>query len=1051
MDFDIYTAGSAEFLEIMLNASAMITSSGQVEDLARVGALLGLLLAAFTAVFRNSPITFQQTGLVLVLYMMFYGPTATVVIEDTTTGDVRVVDNVALGPAFVGSILSTVSYGITKVSEQASSTPGMTNYGLFSSLNTLSRVRDSLRNPLSLDRFQKFGAASGVNLPKTLDEYLTYCALNPAALRNEQSIDDLYRAGSLNQVLSNASSSQFTFVYDGSAGFGVGAAKTCGESKTWLESALKAAYLDVLEDILNRGFSEQKASGQMTSNVQVEDRVTQAIQSFAISGKAAQEYVMSSLLIPHFGDARIKALDHWQEQRAAMALRESLSQQEVQWAGKGDTFKHYMRPMIAFFEGLVYALTPFMAFALLLGGPGLSLLGKYLVLPLAVGLWMPLLSIVNAFTLWLAGSEMEAILNSYDATGTGFAMLQVMDMDHAIGKALGIGGLLAASVPPLALFIVSGSAMVANSIMGQMTAGDKFKSEDVTPRSQQSSPVMATNSMYTSDQVGQGVSRTGSLELAENISGEQMATAATQSASQASQVATAQYQESLKAAGQQLNSTAQGRQALAGIGETMAAGSMLSTNSGYTNAKETLRGLGFTESSLNQATANAGLGISTPLGGLKRTDSTSADTMTQENRAKAEKALSQLTQSVQATDSKQLTFATGDAFTASGLAQQTATNTDEVAKNRSTALQAQQTYSTVASQQDTIKAGQSLKLRDAAVGALARGDKGRHESALDMERMAGETESGRQLYEKAYNSQSIKDMSTNDDERRAMASLRAMNQDGRLGQLLLSEYSPLDFNVKQGNAEENAGVRTAAAQATQGTENIAEKFESKWAGNESTYASEQDMSRSGFIATKESGAEAVRERNEQNLAPVMKDHAERNAEIDEKGSQAAYDSIKERGDAARLGTNLGREVANGANAVFQGIDVISNAFRSGSDSEKLDKYYDLGISNNLSPEEATYFAAKASGEFGESQGAAYQELSSYYRSQGIRDEGYIAGAITAIDDAAKAPDSGSTPTLQQLVASRPSVDRTARPSTSNEDVPQVSPQQQKRPSGITAD
>ncbi|WP_317983243.1 conjugal transfer protein TraG N-terminal domain-containing protein [Pseudomonas aeruginosa] len=77
MEFTIYTTGSAEFLEIMLNACAMITGSGDAEGLARIGALLGLFLLAFQAVFNNQAITFGKAGLMLALYMMFYGPTAT--------------------------------------------------------------------------------------------------------------------------------------------------------------------------------------------------------------------------------------------------------------------------------------------------------------------------------------------------------------------------------------------------------------------------------------------------------------------------------------------------------------------------------------------------------------------------------------------------------------------------------------------------------------------------------------------------------------------------------------------------------------------------------------------------------------------------------------------------------------------------------------------------------------------------------------------------------------------------------------------------------------
>ncbi|WP_410016923.1 conjugal transfer protein TraG N-terminal domain-containing protein [Pseudomonas aeruginosa] len=63
MDFTIYTTGSAEYLQIMLNAVAMITGAGTAEDLARVGAILGVLLLAFQAAFNNQAITFQKAGL----------------------------------------------------------------------------------------------------------------------------------------------------------------------------------------------------------------------------------------------------------------------------------------------------------------------------------------------------------------------------------------------------------------------------------------------------------------------------------------------------------------------------------------------------------------------------------------------------------------------------------------------------------------------------------------------------------------------------------------------------------------------------------------------------------------------------------------------------------------------------------------------------------------------------------------------------------------------------------------------------------------------------
>lgn len=192
MDFTIYTSGSVEFLEIMLNSTAMITGSGAAEDLARVGALLGIFLLAFQAVFNNQPIGWQKPALLIALYSIFYGPTTTVVIQDTVSSQVRVVDNIPIGPAFVGYTLSSIAHGAAELMEQSTSHPGMTEYGLFSSLYTLSALQDTLANPTSLDAYNNYRASAGVDLPRTVKEHMKYCVGNPSELA-ENPIEHRYR------------------------------------------------------------------------------------------------------------------------------------------------------------------------------------------------------------------------------------------------------------------------------------------------------------------------------------------------------------------------------------------------------------------------------------------------------------------------------------------------------------------------------------------------------------------------------------------------------------------------------------------------------------------------------------------------------------------------------------------------------------------------------------------------------------------------------------------------------------------------------------------
>lgn len=848
MSMNIYTTGSAEFLEIMLNAAAMITGAGISEDLARIGLLIGLLILGFQAVFNGQAISFQKAGLALVLYLMFFGPTTTAVIEETTTGQVRVVDNVPIGPTFVGSVISTVAYEITRVSEQAFSTPRMTDYGLFSSLNTIARVRDTLRNPMALEGFVNYKANEGWNFPKSMDEFLTYCVLNPISLREFKDVDQLFRAGSANDVLTAPLSSQYVYLFDGPAG---GRMVSCSEAQAVLQLAFVQVYQGLFDDILNRGFAPEKAAGKMNTGGEAEARVNDAIQSFAISAKNAQGYVASAVVMPIFNDSRVNALNHWQEKNAAMALRESINHQEARWAARGDLFKHYMRPMIAFFEGLLYAMTPFMAFAIVLGSPGLSVLGKYMMLPLAVGMWMPLLSIVNAFTLWYANAEISAILNSYDPTGPGFAMLQVLDMDQAISKALGIGGLLAASVPPLALFIVSGSAMVMNGIMTQASQGSTFKSEDLMPRAKNQAPVMDTTSSFTSDSVTQGVSVTGAPKLSETISAQQAASALVQSTQTESLAATQAYQKNIASAVEQSATTSAGRSTLADLGRSVGSNLNLSKNSQYTDAASTLRQLGYSEDQIAAGTFAASVGASAPysIAGVKLEESQQFKQMNNEQQQQARQAMQQLTSAVQASSSDQTIFQSGEAFTTASQASLSQKATESLSESLTEARMAQQAYQRASSMQDVYGAGQSFNLKEAADRSLEKGGT-RQQSAEQLAAIAGATESGRELMRKALASDSIRELSGDENERLAMSAIRAINQDGRLGDLVNSNVSPFDFNVRSGDAERFAGLSDNSPK----TEGLKGLVAAGVAGASAAYASLDDMNRSGQEALLDSGA-----------------------------------------------------------------------------------------------------------------------------------------------------------------------------------------------------
>ena len=72
--------------------------------------------------------------------------------EDAYTGQVRVVDNVPLGPAAAGSILSNMGYRLTRLFEQGFSTPSMTGHGFADSLQVMASVRKNLLSRVQLGK-----------------------------------------------------------------------------------------------------------------------------------------------------------------------------------------------------------------------------------------------------------------------------------------------------------------------------------------------------------------------------------------------------------------------------------------------------------------------------------------------------------------------------------------------------------------------------------------------------------------------------------------------------------------------------------------------------------------------------------------------------------------------------------------------------------------------------------------------------------------------------------------------------------------------------------
>src|SRR5690606_15335265 len=137
----------------------------------------------------------------------------------------------------------------------------------------------------------------------------------------------------------------------------------------------------------------------------------------------------------------------------------AIQQRNTQWAAEQSMFMTIVRPMMTFFEGFVYAVTPLAAFFMLMGRFGIGLVGKYLVTIAWIQLWMPVLSIINLYIHMSATGELSALENDPFSTFHG-----ISEAYQITSSWLATGGMLAAATPVITLFVVTGSTYAMTSL-----------------------------------------------------------------------------------------------------------------------------------------------------------------------------------------------------------------------------------------------------------------------------------------------------------------------------------------------------------------------------------------------------------------------------------------------------------------------------------------------------------------------------------------------------------------------------------------------------------
>lgn len=495
--FTIYSIGDSAFLAQILNSLAMITGTGDFEQLVAIGLVLGLFIMGVQCVMSGTrQFNLHQVFLGFLCYLCMFGPSVTVHIEDAYTGQVRTVDNVPVGAGVAGTLISNIGYGVTQLFEQGyGDVDRMTEHSFGDALKSLNSVR-AIAYDASILNAASQSLGAGSDLRKSLDNYIRECTMVKIVV-GQGTPEEVY-GGGLN-ALAFQNTIYGTEVYLP----GNNAAKLdC--SAAWQQ--LKPRFEQAMQDprtvaAINRLAGSMDAQGQVQTTY---DRITDALHALNVTQISARDYVNVAVLEPIYRRSAQGFYNDMGDSASAVMINQAIEQRNTQWAAEQSMFLSTVRPLMAFFEGFIYAITPIMAFMIVMGAFGMAMITKYFQVVVWVQLWMPVLSIVNLFILMGARNQFASIVTdpmSFYTLNNGSQILQ---------NWIATGGMLAAATPMIALFLVTGSTYAFTSLTNRMGGGDHVNEKIASPDMVKPAEILSMMPQATSSAVG-GVAATGSV------------------------------------------------------------------------------------------------------------------------------------------------------------------------------------------------------------------------------------------------------------------------------------------------------------------------------------------------------------------------------------------------------------------------------------------------------------------------------------------------------------------------------------------------------------
>lgn len=478
MDFAIYTLGDSGFMEQILIGVAMVTSVGTFTDAIQVGLLLGIILIFFQSMMMGAKeIQFSQILTGYIMYAILFVPTVSVSIEDAYTGEVRVVDNVPIGVGAAGGIISTVGYNLTNLFEQGYGpvVPYVTENRFAESLKILNDTRKQIAS-VPIYAAINDSISPNADIRQSWENYIRECTLTSLDLR-ERSLNDIMGA-ELPEALRFDSDLYGTQIYLNDA---EGENLTCSAAFSALTSATQSGASSSLtsEAVLKALDIDNTYSGETGQMA-----LGNSINALGVVSTSGTQYLTAAILEPLYHRAAEGRYTDFQDYASATMVNQAIQQRNTQWAAEQSLFMTIAQPMMAFFEGLVYAITPIMAFLLVVGSFGLKLAGKYLQTLAWIQLWLPMMAIINLYIYSATQRQVGNVENPFTS------IYALNTTGEILQNWIATGGMLVGATPLIALFVVTGSTYAFTSIAGRINGRDHIDETTQSKNLVDTGPVM---------------------------------------------------------------------------------------------------------------------------------------------------------------------------------------------------------------------------------------------------------------------------------------------------------------------------------------------------------------------------------------------------------------------------------------------------------------------------------------------------------------------------------------------------------------------------------